>query len=201
MAVALIYVIDRIQCYFITIIIIVRVIISVLSLSYYVYPCIFMHKYTLTIMHTTILFSTVFGIGSAQLINTNDCTCPNDIVTYNCYVTESGFTIWRGSAFDCPTVDSRILLRHSSFGTHIGTMGLCNDGAIIGHSLGVDTNSLDNVIYISQLMINLTAAPSVVGQTVDCVYRTPSGIDTLVGSTVITITGMYIALPIITSSI
>lgn len=142
--------------------------------------------YQLNILLTIAVFQ---GSGSAQLIKTNDCTCPDDIITYNCNVTGSGFTIWRGSAFDCPTVDSRILVRHSSFRASIG---LCNDGVIIGHSLGVDTNSLSNPIYISQLTINLTAAPSVVGQTVECVYRNPGGIDTLIGSTVITIMGIAI---------
>ena len=120
----------------------------------------------------------------------NDCTCPGDIVTYNCNINEGGFTIWRGSAFDCPTVDSMILLRHSKFEESSGTMGQCNSGAIIGQSLGTGTNSLGNTVYMSQLTINLTASPSVISQTIECVHRNPSGMDTLVGSIMLEITGI-----------
>ena len=85
--------------------------------------------------------------------------------------------------------DSRILLRHSSFGASSGTMGTCNDGAIRGSSLGISSNSLNNYIYMSQLMINLTASSNVVGQTVECVYRNPAGMETTIGSTTIEIAG------------
>ena len=120
----------------------------------------------------------------------NDCTCPGDIVTYNCNVTGGGFTIWRGSAFDCPTVESMILLRHSRFEESSGTMGQCNSGAIRGQSIGTGINSLGSTVYTSQLMINLTAFPSVISQTIECIYRNPSGIqDTPVDTTVLEITG------------
>ena len=64
-------------------------------------------------------------------------------------------------------MDSRILLRHTSFGGS-GAFGLCNDGAIVGRSLGV---SVDNSVYTSQLMINLTASLDLIGRSVECVYR------------------------------
>ena len=135
----------------------------------------------------------VVGRGSGRLIKTsNYCTCPGDILVYNCNVTRSGFTIWKGSAFDCPNVDgdSRIRLRHSSFGS--GTTGLCNDGAIIGQSLGISRDSSNNPVYMSQLMINLTATSHVLGQTVECVYLDPNGVETTIGSTTIEITGCEI---------
>ena len=118
----------------------------------------------------------------------NDCTCPADVVTYNCNVTGSGFTIWRGSALDCPAVSSIILLRHSLFSN--GVMKLCNEGVIIGQSLGVSTDSLGNTVYMSQLMVNLTASSNVIGRTVECVYHNPSEVDALTASTTLEISGI-----------
>ena len=129
---------------------------------------------------------TRFGYG--QLVKSNDCTCQDSVVTYKCNVTRSGFTLWRGSAFDCPTMDSLIILRHSSFGTSSGTMGLCNGGAIMGHSLGISTDGMGNSVYMSQLMVNLTA--SVIDQSVECVYRNAVGMDTLIASTNIQLEGI-----------
>ena len=102
-----------------------------------------------------------------------------------CIVTGTGFTIWQGSAFECQSVDSRIVLRHTSFGGS-GAFGLCNDGAIVGRSLGV---SADNSVYTSQLMINLTASLDLIGRTVECVYRNPDGLETTIGSTTVGVTG------------
>ena len=118
----------------------------------------------------------------------NDYTCPADVVAYNCNVTGSGFTIWRGSAFDCPTVSSVILLRHSLFAN--GVMKLCNEGVIVGQSLGVSTDTLGNTVYMSQLMVNLTASSNVIGRTIECVYRNPSGVDALIASTTLEISGI-----------
>ena len=121
-----------------------------------------------------------------------NCTCPTDILIYNCSAVGSGFTIWRGSAFDCPNIDgdSSIILRHSSFSS--GTMGSCNDGAINGHSLGVSVNSLGSAIYTSQLMINLTSSSNVIGRRVECVYRDVNGVETTIGSATIQISGYKI---------
>ena len=121
--------------------------------------------------------------------STNDCTCPGDTVTYNCNVAGSGFTIWRGSAFDCQSASSRILLRHSLFGADSGAMGLCNDGAVVGRSLGTTTNGL---VYMSQLTINLTASSSVIGQTIECVHRSIDGVETTIGRATIDIAGYII---------
>ena len=132
--------------------------------------------------------------GAAEFIRISNCTCPGDILIYDCNVLGSGFTIWRGSAFNCPNVegDSSIRLRHSTFVS--GTMGPCNDGAIVGRSLGISINNLNNPVYISQLTINLTAASNIVGQTVECIYRDPSGVETTIGSTTIDIAGYGIAI-------
>ena len=139
---------------------------------------------------------TDIGRGSGTLTSTNDCPCPGENLAYNCSVTGSGFTIWRGSAFNCPNVDgeSRIRLRHSSFGASGGTTGVCNDGAIIGRSIQISRDSLGNLVYTSQLVVNVTASPNVIGQTVECVYLNPNGENIPIGSTIIEVTGTNIIL-------
>ena len=129
----------------------------------------------------------VVGIESGEFTKTTDCTCPGGIVTYNCNITGRGFTIWRGSAFDCE--ESRIILRHASFSQSGGTTGRCSDGAIIAHSLGMINNNLNKSIYMSQLIVNLNgpSGSNIIGQTVNCVYRNTDGLETTIGSTTIEI--------------
>ena len=135
--------------------------------------------------HAMFVLATVLNTGVGELVKINNCTCPGDILVYNCIVNGKGFTIWKGSAFQCPTVGSMISLQHSTFGGS-GTKKSCNAGAIIGSSIGV---SIDNSTYTSQLLINLTASSSAIGGTVNCVYRNISGSETTIGSAVIQITG------------
>ena len=99
---------------------------------------------------------------------------------YNCAVVGAGFTIWKGSAFNCPSSDSEIFLSHSLF-RGSGASGFCNDGALFGRSIGV---SEDNTVYTSQLTVNLTADSSVVGERVECDYFF-NGVETTIGSSVI----------------
>ena len=120
-----------------------------------------------------------------ELLTATSCTCAGDTVTYNCNIAGGGFTIWRGTAFDCSTSQNSILLRHSSFGSG-GTMGTCNNGVIAGRSVGV---SSDNSIYTSQLKIDLASSPNLVGRTVQCVYRNTQNVDITVGSVTIQLTG------------
>ena len=77
-------------------------------------------------------------------------------------------------------------MRHSSFGADSGAMGLCNDGTVVGRSLGITTSGS---VYMSQLMINLTASSSVTGQTIECVYRSIGGVETTIGRATIEIAG------------
>ena len=121
-----------------------------------------------------------------ELLTTNNCTCAGDTVAYSCNVAGGGFTIWRGTAFDCSASQNSILLRHSSFGSS-GTMGTCNNGVIAGHSVGV---SSDNSIYTSQLKIDLASSPSLVGRTVQCVYRNTQNVEVTIGSVTIQLTGI-----------
>lgn len=129
---------------------------------------------------------------SGQLIKIGDCTCPEDIVTYNCIVNApglGGFTIWRGTAFDeCPDVQNRVLLRHNSY-QNGGAFGQCGD-AIVGRSLQVEPN----FVYISQLQINIAANPGLIGRTVECVYNPSGNTIIFINSTTIDIEGNYDAI-------
>jgi hypothetical protein len=96
----------------------------------------------------------------------NECVCPGDKLTYRCIVQGSanGATIWNGTAFSgCP--QDEILLRHGDFISTGGLTGTCNNGAIVGQSLGVQGNN-----YTSQL--NVTITPETIGKTITCAYNT-----------------------------
>ena len=55
-------------------------------------------------------------------------------------------------------------------------------------------NHMNNSIYTSQLMINLTAGLNVINQTLECVHRSPTGEEIIIGSAMIEITGYLIIL-------
>ena len=76
-----------------------------------------------------------------KLITSSDCLCPGDTLTYECVVIGSRFgaTVWRGSAFDCPS--SEISLLHSAYAEGsvlCAHYGECNNGSIIAQSLSVE---------------------------------------------------------------
>ena len=119
--------------------------------------------------------------GFGELNKISSCTCLNNDITYTCAVNGLGFTIWQGSAFDCPAQLNRILLHHTSFAS--GIMGLCNGGTIVGHSLGVSGS-----VYTSQLTVSVTS--NMIGRMIECAYS-PMGVTiTPINSTTIAITGM-----------
>jgi hypothetical protein len=115
--------------------------------------------------------------GLSDLNKLSSCTCLNDDIIYTCAVSGLGFTIWRGSAFDCSAQQNRILLRHTLFES--GTMGSCNGGDIVGRSLGVSEN-----VYTSQITVSVI--PNLIGRIIECAYS-------LTGSTVIPINSTTIA--------
>ena len=124
-----------------------------------------------------------YHVGFGEFIRIGSCICTGSIIIYKCTANGPGFTIWRGSAFNCPAVNSEIFLRHSLYDIPPGSSGRCNSGAVSGSSQ--PTSGGAN--YTSQLIINLTAAPSVVGRTVECMYRNPDGVETVLGSETVTI--------------
>jgi hypothetical protein len=95
----------------------------------------------------------------------NECVCPGDKLTYTCTVqgSDTGATIWTGTAFLGGCQQNEILLLHRQFMSTGGSTRTCNNGAIVGQSLGVQGNS-----YTSQL--NVTITPETAGKTIMCAY-------------------------------
>ena len=103
----------------------------------------------------------------------NKCVCPGDRLTYRCTVQEIAFgaTIWNGTAFS-GCLQNEILLQHHQFiQPGGGSSGVCNNGAIVGQSLGVQGNN-----YTSQL--NVTITPETAGKTIMCSYDALNGQNT-----------------------
>ena len=70
--------------------------------------------------------------------------------------------MWQGNGvFDCPNHSNEIVLRHINFGSSVS--GECNNGAIIGESLGFNENS-----YTSQLSI--LYKDEFAGRNVTCIH-------------------------------
>ncbi len=87
------------------------------------------------------------------------CVPEGRTVSYECTVTDddgSRLTIWRGSAFNCPSISSRIVLFHSLFD---GESGSCGD--LSAMSVGVSGND-----YTSRL--TLTATAGLNGTIIEC---------------------------------
>ena len=121
--------------------------------------------------------------GLSDLNKLSSCTCLSSDVTYTCAVNGLGFTIWQGSAFDCTAQLNQILMRHTSFES--GTMGLCNGGAIVGRSLGVNGS-----VYTSQLTVSVTS--NLIGRMIECAYSLIGATVIPVNSTMIAITGTIV---------
>ena len=87
------------------------------------------------------------------------CVCPGHPVVYECTVMGGPWTLWTGTAFnnDC----REILLLHDRFQIGENYKKSCNNGDILGRSLG----AFDN-FYISQLSMKVRL--SSVGKTVEC---------------------------------
>ena len=115
----------------------------------------------------------------------NQCTCPGDLLEYECTAFGSGTTKWNGSAFDC--TNNRIVLRHSQF-SGTGATESCNGGAIVGYSYGNSVNDC----FTSRL--NVTVDSSLDGETISCTHiggetTTVIGINTVI---ITSGTGVYI---------
>ena len=107
-------------------------------------------------------------------------------MTFTCSVVGGGNTIWNGTAFDCPSANSisnnQIFLRHSAFGKLGDPNGTCNEGAIIGEGV-----SIESTRFTSRLIVSINAY--IVGKNVSCIYdNTAQARETLVGITTIELT-------------
>jgi hypothetical protein len=116
------------------------------------------------------------GINNA-LVAVNSCTCEGYDQVYECRVTGSGATVWRGSAFNCPATGNEISFFHISSGIE----ATCNGGAIVGHIIRADNNT-----YISQLTVSVSA--EMIGMNVSCFHDSPGGAVKLIGSSLLTLT-------------
>ena len=63
-------------------------------------------------------------------------------------------TAWRGLTFDCENSNIEITLLHSLFMN--GTIGTCNNGSIIGRSIGVDNGTC--------------FTPDIIGKRIACIH-------------------------------
>ena len=108
---------------------------------------------------------------------TSSCACPNYSVTYECTVVGQGATVWQGSALDCESSSSDIVLLHSRFTLASGTNVTCNNGGIVGQSLRVENKS-----YTSQLKVKVSS--DLIGKTVECNYDNGT-VATNIGSAII----------------
>ena len=108
---------------------------------------------------------------------------PGEVVNYTCTIVDTspnGSSVWRGTAFNCPSSGNEISLRHSLFNTSGGASGTCTGGALTAESVGV----VDNC-YTSRLMV--TVSPALNGTTVECTLSSVR----VMGNSTILIAGMY----------
>ena len=100
-----------------------------------------------------------------QLVVLSECVCPGGELKLECTVVGAGFTVWRGTVFDC--ISNQIVLRHSRFMNGMA-MGVCNNGDIIGRSVNKLSSDLN---FTSQLTVQLDVDATQEGRTVECVYH------------------------------
>ena len=111
----------------------------------------------------------------------SECACIGRTLTYTCTTVGRGSTLWTGSAFDC--TNNWINLRHSLFNdSNRGATGDCNNGAIVGQSIGVTDNC-----YTSQLLVRIIADLN--NKTIRCDHRPGTEINTIDQSILTVITG------------
>ena len=106
----------------------------------------------------------------------SNCTCEGYNQVYECRVTGSGVTVWRGSAFNCPALGNEITSRFD-----IEITLTCNSGAIVGRTIRAE-----NDIYISQLTVSVSA--EVIGGNISCFHDIPGAALNLIGSSRLTLT-------------
>ena len=106
--------------------------------------------------------------------------CPGENLILNCTIIgrPEGTTIWSGTAFECQS--NEITLFHNSGLS--GTIGECNNGAIVGQGISDENNS-----YTSQL--NVTVSSDMDGKTIMCTYDDGMSNTVMVKSKIIRIPG------------
>ena len=118
-------------------------------------------KSTCKTMTVKIMVLTLGNALENMLVLRSCCTYPGYNLTYECTVVGDrfGFTVWRGSAFDCKIEE--IPLQHHRFTD--GVAGECNNGSLVAHSLREQDG-----FFTSQLNVTFTTA--LIGKSIECVH-------------------------------
>ena len=135
---------------------------------------VFFNCITLSLWHIDI------QAGNSRQLLTTKCVCPETLTTFQCTVTGSGTTVWRGSAFSCDnTGDGTLQLRHSQFasGSLVRECNSTDSRMIMAHEVDATGNN-----YTSQLIIPVT--PEIDNKTVECVHDDGTTIRVISASTV-----------------
>ena len=95
-----------------------------------------------------ILTATCFSNG--QFMAADDCVCQGHNVTYQCTVSGSGATVWKGTAFDCSLSSNEFVIFHDINYTSQKPQ-TCNNRAIIGRVVRTENDS-----YTSQITVQVS---------------------------------------------
>ena len=105
-------------------------------------------------------------------------------MTYNCTVSGSGATIWKGTEFDCSSNNEIIILHSINYTSERPKTR--NNGAIIGRAIGAENDS-----YTSQLTVQISDELN--GTTIVCVHD--NGTDSVeIGSAILSVTTGTVAI-------
>ena len=141
----------------------------------------------LLVQHSSSLLSSLDIIGPSRI----GCACPGEVLSFICTVVGGTTTIWKGTAFDCPSAGNQIILRHSLFNNSQNTETLlCTDRLLVGQPLNVTGDC-----YVSEL--NATVTDKVHNKTVQCFLNSDVAVPELIGTvTIIVISGTCIMIAI-----
>ena len=116
-----------------------------------------------------------------ELLQLNECICPDYKLTYKCDIVGDGATIWKGSAFDCGV---QIVLSHSTF---VGAARQSCDNVIMARGVNVTDTGNNTQCFSSQL--NITVNPSMRNKSVECTHDSADGSTVIGTSTLVFTTG------------
>ena len=129
-------------------------------------------------MHYTDLAS---GTSTNEFSEVSNCICPGYSVQYECSINGNGFTLWNGTAFDCPLSGDEIILSHAKFSDG-PVVRDCNDGNIVA-------SIIQSSPFISRLNVSAFNS-SLSGRTIQCVHdNTQTGNQLLIGTSTLMTSG------------
>ena len=118
--------------------------------------------FVLYICHTGSESNVVPFYGLTQVAG---CLCSGETITYQCSVPAGIATVWRGSAFNCPSISNAVVLHHSQY-TSDNSSGECS-----GHDIRGQGISAANSTYVSILNVTVNSNYSYYqNKMIECVY-------------------------------